>query len=213
LTINSVGAGLLMLSYEEAKAGTVQAAGSYSSTEGSRVLASFNVDSYPGERDRIKELGLDLATAGLLAATAKLGAGAVDKLGAKLEKWWVERMVKEVKGADVAVATGSPITTRFVNGVTVVDRQTGAVFNGTVDLQSTFDRIAAGATGLSKNDGSVFRNGQGLLPQKSPGYYTEYVVPTPGINGPGPQRIVTGQSGEMFYTPDHYRTFIPVKKP
>jgi hypothetical protein len=91
-----VGAGLLMLSYEEAKAGTAQAAGSYSSTEGSRVLASFNADSYPGERDRIKELGLDLATAGLLAATAKLGAGAMDKLGAKLEKWWAERMVKEV---------------------------------------------------------------------------------------------------------------------
>ena len=118
-----------------------------------------------------------------------------------------------VTAVDAAVATFAPITTRFVNGVTVVDRQTGTVFNGTVDLQPTFDRIAAGATGLSKNDGSVFRNGQGLLPAKSPGYYTEYVVPTPGISGPGPQRIVTGQSGEMFYTPDHYVTFIPVKKP
>lgn len=118
-----------------------------------------------------------------------------------------------VTAIDAAVATGSPITTRFVNGVTVVDRQTGAVFNGTVDLQSTFDRIAAGATGLSRNDGSVFRNGQSLLPSKPPGYYTEYVVPTPGINGPGPQRIVTGQNGEMFYTPDHYLTFVPVKKP
>ena len=116
-------------------------------------------------------------------------------------------------GADVAVATGSPITTRFVNGVTVVDRQTGAVFNGTVDLQPTFDRIAAGATGFSKNDGSVFRNGQGLLPSQSPGYYTEYVVPTLGISGPGPKRIVTGRNGEMFYTPDHHLTFVPVKKP
>ncbi|MGJ4748472.1 ribonuclease domain-containing protein, partial [Leptospira sp. SA-E8] len=110
-------------------------------------------------------------------------------------------------------ASGSPTSTRFVNGVAVVDRQTGAVFNGTVDLQPTFDRIAAGATGLSRNDGSVFRNGQGLLPSKPPGYYTEYVVPTPGISGPGPQRIVTGQNGEMFYTQDHYLTFIPVKKP
>ncbi len=118
-----------------------------------------------------------------------------------------------VTTVDTAVPTGSPIITRFVNGVTVVDRQTGAVFNGTVDLQPTFDRIATGATGLSKNDGSVFRNGQGLLPSKPPGYYTEYVVPTLGINGPGPQRIVTGQNGEMFYTPDHYLTFIPVKKP
>ncbi|MEN5182178.1 ribonuclease domain-containing protein, partial [Comamonas testosteroni] len=124
-----------------------------------------------------------------------------------------------VTAVDAAVATGSPITTRFVNGVTVVDQRTGTVFNGTVDLQPTFDRIAAGATGLSRNDGTVFRNlpdrtsGQILLPVKPPGYYTEYVVPTPGINGPGPQRIVTGQGGEMFYTPDHYGTFIPVKKP
>lgn len=118
-----------------------------------------------------------------------------------------------VTAVDAAVATGFPITTRFVNGVTVVDRQTGAVFNGTVDLQPTFDRIAAGANGLSRNDGSVFRNGQSLLPSKPPGYYTEYVVPTPRINGSGPQRIVTGQNGEMFYTPDHYLTFVPVKKP
>ncbi|MGF6525216.1 ribonuclease domain-containing protein [Variovorax sp. PvP013] len=122
-----------------------------------------------------------------------------------------------VNAVDAAVATGSPITTRFVNGVTVVDQRTGAIFNGTVDLQPTFDRIAAGATSLSRNDGTVFKNlpdrttGQILLPTKPPGYCTEYVVPTPGINGAGPQRIVTGQSGEMFYTPDHYLNFIPVK--
>lgn len=43
------------------------------------------------------------------------------------------------------------------------------------------------------------------------GYYTEYVHPTPGILGPGPQRIVVGQGGEMYYTADHYKTFIPFK--
>ncbi|UFI47588.1 ribonuclease domain-containing protein [Pseudomonas savastanoi] len=40
------------------------------------------------------------------------------------------------------------------------------------------------------------------------GYYTEYVHPTPGIVGPGPQRIVVGKGGEMYYTADHYKTFM-----
>ena len=39
-------------------------------------------------------------------------------------------------------------------------------------------------------------------PVKPYEYYTEYVHPTPGIKGPGPQRIVTGKSGEMYYTVD-----------
>lgn len=58
--------------------------------------------------------------------------------------------------------------------------------------------------------GSVFGNKEGLLPPQQGGYYREYVHPTPGVNGPGPQRIVTGQGGEIFYTPDHHVTFIRV---
>ncbi|NWE46962.1 hypothetical protein HX857_14370 [Pseudomonas gingeri] len=27
----------------------------------------------------------------------------------------------------------------------------------------------------------------------------------------GPQRIVVGKGGEMYYTPDHYKTFVPIK--
>ncbi len=38
------------------------------------------------------------------------------------------------------------------------------------------------------------------------------VVPTPGVNGVGPQQIVTGRNGEVYYTPDHYKTFAPVKR-
>jgi filamentous hemagglutinin len=108
--------------------------------------------------------------------------------------------------------------TRFVNGVVVVDQRTGQVYTGTVDLQPTIDRINNGIQYPHRNDGSVFKNnppvggnGQSLLPVQPPGYYTEYVVPTPGVNGPGPQRIVVGGNGEMYYTPDHYGTFIPIK--
>jgi filamentous hemagglutinin len=83
-------------------------------------------------------------------------------------------------------------------------------------LKPTLDRIRAGGATAHKNDGSVFRNlppkGQQrpLLPEKPEGYYTEYVHPTPGVKGPGPQRIVVGKGGEIYYTPDHYDSFIPV---
>jgi guanyl-specific ribonuclease Sa len=60
------------------------------------------------------------------------------------------------------------------------------------------------------NDGSTFMNKVGLLPAQPQGYYREWVHPTPGVSGPGPQRIVTGSGGELFYTPDHYKTFIPL---
>jgi filamentous hemagglutinin len=52
----------------------------------------------------------------------------------------------------------------------------------------------------------------GYLPVSSdPKYYHEYVHPTPGVNGTGVQRIVIGNGGEYYYTPDHYKTFIRFK--
>ena len=85
------------------------------------------------------------------------------------------------------------------------------------DLKPTLDRIASGGKFPHRNDGSIFKNfpprGQSnsLLPVKPEGYYREFVHPTPGVNGPGTMRIVTGQGGEMWFTPDHYKTFIPIR--
>ncbi|WP_410478359.1 ribonuclease domain-containing protein [Pseudomonas syringae group sp. 247E2] len=73
------------------------------------------------------------------------------------------------------------------------------------------DRTESGGSFPHRNDGSVFQSRALDLPQKPAGYYTEYVHPTPGIAGPRPQRIVVGKGGEMYYTADHYKTFIPVK--
>lgn len=107
------------------------------------------------------------------------------------------------------LATNKTVTD-FVDGVTVVDRKTGTTFTGTVDLRPTLDRIENGIPNPHRNDGSTFRNNEGLLPSQPEGYYTEYVHPTPGVTGPGPQRIIQGQGGELYYTPDHYGTFIPL---
>jgi hypothetical protein len=80
------------------------------------------------------------------------------------------------------------------------------------DLGPTLERIRTGGKFPHGNDGSVFRNSERLLPKKPKGYYREYVHPTSGINGPGKQRIVIGKGGEQYYTPDHYKTFIQIKK-
>jgi len=81
------------------------------------------------------------------------------------------------------------------------------VFEGTVDLRDTLDRIERGQRGSHGNDGSVFQNREKRLPVKPSGYYREWVHQTPDLRGPGPQRIVTGEDGETYYTPDHYQTF------
>jgi guanyl-specific ribonuclease Sa len=78
------------------------------------------------------------------------------------------------------------------------------------DVGPTLERIKAGGSHPHVNDGTVFINKEGLLPTQPLGYYREWVHPTPGVTGAGPQRIVTGSGGELYYTPDHYQTFIPL---
>jgi len=100
-------------------------------------------------------------------------------------------------------------TTRVVSGATVTPNGKPAM-TGNVNVGPTLDRIRSGGSFPHRNDGAIFRNDQGLLPKQPAGYYREYVHPTPGVNGPGPQRVVVGKGGEVYYTPDHYQTFIPL---
>lgn len=109
----------------------------------------------------------------------------------------------------------SEVLTSLVSGVKVVDQRTGVIFQGVVDLQPTLGRISSGGAPISRNDGAEFKNnpvgGVQLLPQKPSGYYSEYVVITPGVNGPGPQRMVVGKGG-VYYTPDYYNSFVRIKE-
>jgi hypothetical protein len=88
----------------------------------------------------------------------------------------------------------------------------------TVDLKPTLDRVARGVAHPHRNDGSTFKNlpdastgNRGLPVAPYEGYYTEWVVPTPGVSHAGVQRLVTGAKGEIWYSPDHYKTFIRIK--
>lgn len=117
----------------------------------------------------------------------------------------------ERSGAKVEEKAAGPRATGpyRVDGVSIVDINTGKTIRlGTVDLKPTIDRIAAGEKNSHRNDGSIFQNRGDQLPKRRHGYYREYVVPTPGVSGPGPQRLVVGADGEVYYTHDHYDTFI-----
>lgn len=60
------------------------------------------------------------------------------------------------------------------------------------------------------DDGKVFGNREGLLPDHDRGYYHEYTVETPGSRDRGARRLVTGEADEVYYTGDHYESFVQV---
>lgn len=102
-------------------------------------------------------------------------------------------------------ARGAKPVTGLLSDVTVISRGK-VVGRGTVDLRGTLEGIKSGKIGPR----DVFQNREGLLPAKPGGYYQEFLHPTPGVQGAGSQRIIQGQGGELFYTPDHYKSFIPL---
>ena len=60
------------------------------------------------------------------------------------------------------------------------------------------------------DDGKVFGNREGILPDHDRGYYREYTVETPGSDDRGARRLVTGEADEVYYTGDHYASFVQV---
>ncbi|MGW5674292.1 ribonuclease domain-containing protein [Streptomyces sp. NPDC003860] len=76
------------------------------------------------------------------------------------------------------------------------------------EAHTTLRLIDSGGPFPYPQDGGVFQNREGLLPQQSASYYHEYTVKTPGASNRGTRRIVTGeQHQEDYYTRDHYASF------
>lgn len=117
------------------------------------------------------------------------------------------------KPQDKGSAEGAKSNALLMKNLKLKDERGKVVFEGDIDLGPTLKRIKAGEKFPHRNDGAVFGNRERRLPQKPSGYYREYVVPTPGVRGPGPQRLVIGREGEVYYTADHYKTFRRVAIP
>ena len=128
-----------------------------------------------------------------------------------------ETTVRETEADKAAkAAASSPAAKKLqtlIPKVTVRDQDGKVVFRGDVDVAPTLQRIERGEKLRFSHDGIVFENREQRLPRRGAGYYHEYVHPTPGQDGPGPQRIIKGKGGETFYTHDHYRTFQRLDQP
>ena len=83
------------------------------------------------------------------------------------------------------------------------------------EAQETLKLIERGGPFPHRQDGTVFQNREGLLPDRPRGYYREYTVRTPGARDRGARRIVTGGDPPtvFYYTEDHYRSFRPIQGP
>ena len=117
------------------------------------------------------------------------------------------------KGTPRATPSGKAIKDPYVvKNVKIYDLDGRLAYRGDIDLKPTLKRIEQGIEDPHPNDGSVFGNRERRLPRQSDrNYYHEYVVRTKGIRGVGPQRLILGKQGEIYYTPDHYETFIKLK--
>ncbi len=114
------------------------------------------------------------------------------------QAWWPA-------AGDEAALTGDAAL--VVRGVEVRDLDGRVAWRGDVDLGPVLARIERGQRDPHRNDGGVFHNRERRLPDRPGGHYREYVIRTPGISHAGPQRLVIGRDGEIFYTADHYRSF------
>jgi guanyl-specific ribonuclease Sa len=78
------------------------------------------------------------------------------------------------------------------------------------EAAATWALIEVGGPFPYAKDGATFQNRERLLPRRARGYYREYTIPTHGEDDRGPRRFVVGEGDEVFYTADHYDSFVAV---
>ena len=78
------------------------------------------------------------------------------------------------------------------------------------EARETLAKIKLGFMFSHPKDGSIYKNRENLVPDRGTGYYREYTVPTPDVNNRGLRRLVVGKNAEVYYTEDHYQSFLEV---
>ncbi|WP_200814367.1 ribonuclease domain-containing protein [Parabacteroides sp. Marseille-P3160] len=174
-----------------------------------KPISSLTSDiASPVLREALRQGALNATTSfGLTTGMAKLnGASWKDALSAGGKAALMNGGIGMMTGAATGIKSARENNQNPWTGENKID-----VTAKDLGLSGTMERIGNGESYPHRNDGSVFDNNKNILPVHKGGYYKEYVHPTPGIKGVGPQRIVTGGKGEFYYTPDHYKTFIRFK--
>jgi ribonuclease T1 len=101
-------------------------------------------------------------------------------------------------------------TTTSTAVTTTAEAPPGFSEEETTGIATTLAAIDTGGELPYDQDGGTFQNREGRLPSQPQGYYREYTVFTPGSDDRGGRRLVIGESGETFYTRDHYDSFVEI---
>jgi guanyl-specific ribonuclease Sa len=101
------------------------------------------------------------------------------------------------------LADGKDHRALFVDRIPIAER------NAVVDVAGL---IESGGPFPYAKDGSVFQNRERRLPKQKAGFYREYTVDTPGSSDRGARRLVAGEDGSLYYTRDHYQTFVMLRE-
>ncbi|MEU8826687.1 ribonuclease [Streptomyces sp. NPDC048636] len=111
-------------------------------------------------------------------------------------------------GGTAVTATAVPTTHSVVSVQAAADVGDICYSKLPDEAHDTLDLIEKGGPYPYPQDGTVFDNREGILPEQSSGYYHEFTVKTPGSPDRGARRVVTGdKENEDYYTADHYESF------
>ena len=113
-------------------------------------------------------------------------------------------------GANGAAAAGCPAPSPNAPGASDSRLPVRALCALPQQAAQVWRTIQSGGRLTYSRDGIVFNNAERLLPAHNRGYYHEYTVPTPGSRDRGARRLITGQGHEVYYTGDHYASFVVV---
>jgi filamentous hemagglutinin len=101
-------------------------------------------------------------------------------------------------------------STTIVTGATVTPRGAPQL-TGNVDLGPTLERISKGGANPHANDGSVHVNKGRNAARKAQRVLSRVRSSNARRARPRPSAGVTGAGGEAYYSPDHYKTFVPLQ--
>ncbi|MFD4670039.1 ribonuclease domain-containing protein [Lentzea sp. NPDC058450] len=125
--------------------------------------------------------------------------------------WFVKDTTSSTPASDPSKPPATSAAAQGVPGAKTSGLDVQALSKLPAEAVKTWKLIESnGPFPYPRNDGVTFQNREKRLPAKDSGYYKEYTVPTPGSPDRGARRIVTGSEKEVFYTGDHYSSFVVV---
>ena len=121
----------------------------------------------------------------------------------------VAALASVLLGFSTATAAPAPTTLYAVPQLTAIP--SCDLSSLPAEASETLDLIHSGGPFPYDQDGTVFQNREGILPDESSGYYHEYTVETPGSPDRGARRLIGGGTTTdpafVYYTADHYSSF------